>query len=635
MYLQTSKGFEQISDLVRQFAKQIRCIVPSVSQSTKVILYGWLFCILRSASAILSIMKATNSDIADLLRSVATSISLSKGNFFEIRAYNSAADAIEHSTAEVKDLWHEGKLGDIPGVGKNIQAHLEEYFKTGKVTHFETLLKKYPAVIYELIKVPGIGPATALDLEKIGIKSIVDLKEKAESGKLLKDGVSEKLAEKINRGLLEISSRTGRMLLPYAFAQAQKILEYLKSSKDVIEANFLGSLRRMVVTIGDLDFAVSSKNPKAVIDHFIKMPGVKEVQGEGPNKAMVVLESGLHVDLLVGAPETYGALLQHFTGSKHHNVHLRGLAQDKGLSISEYGVKKVKTGEIVHCKTEDDLYKMLGMLTPPPEIREDTGEIEAALTNKLPDLVEIRDIKGDFHLHSNFPIDSSHDYGSGSLEEIIKEAIKLGYKYVGLSDHAPALGTHTKEEIFKLIEKRTKVIQQLQLKYKSIRVLNGLEIDIASDGTLTVPEECLKLLDYSVVGIHTGHRGNRETITKRILKALETPYSTILAHPTGRLINERESYNADWEEIFKTAAKNQKFLEINAYPNRLDLRDDLVRTALKYGAKFMIDTDSHAVEQMTNMPFGVSVARRGWAEKKDIGNTWEWKDLEKWFTMIK
>jgi DNA polymerase (family 10) len=278
---------------------------------------------------------------------------------------------------------------------------------------------------------------------------------------------------------------------------------------------------------------------------------------------------------------------------------------------------------------------MLDMQTPPPEIREDTGEIEAAIKKTLPKLVEFKDIKGDFHLHSNFPIDSSHDYGSGTLEEIIQEAVKLGYKYVGLSDHSPAVGTHTKEEIIKLVEKRTKFIQQLQLKYKSIRVLNGLEIDILADGSLAVPEEGLKMLDYSVVGIHTGHRNNKESLTKRILKALDSPYSTILAHPTGRLLNQRDSYDADWEEIFKLAAKNKKLMEINAHPNRLDLRDDLVRLAKSFGVKFMIDTDSHAVDQMTNMPFGVSVARRGWASKEDIANTWDWKDLSAWFKMSK
>lgn len=584
-------------------------------------------------------MKSSNAHIAELLRSVAASKTLSKDNFFEIRAYGSAADAIEHATAEVKDLWEEGRLGDIPGVGKSIQGYLDEYFRTGVVANFEKILDRHPRAVYELIKIPGVGPATALQLARAGVKDLKDLAQMIKSGDLVKAGIGEKTVQKIERGLNEISGRTGRMLLPYATAQAEKILEYIKKEKNVVNANPLGSLRRQVATIGDLDFAASSRNPKETIEYFTNMPGIIEIQGKGENKATVVLHSGLHVDLLVGAPETYGALLQHFTGSKHHNIKLRILAERKGFSLSEYGVKKVssvkghESSAIIPCKTEDNLYKILGMQTPEPEIREDIGEIELALKHELPDLVDFKDIKGDFHLHSNFPIDSSHDYGTGSIEEIVKRGVELGYKYIGISDHSPAVGTHTKEEIIAQIEKRTKFIQGLQLKYKSIRVLNGLEIDILASGELAVPEEALKTLDYSVVGIHTGHRGDKESLTKRILKAMENPYASILAHPTGRLLNERESYDADWEEIFKVAAKNKKAMEINAFPNRLDLRDDLVRLAKKYGVKFSIDTDSHKIEQMVNMPYGVSVARRGWLTKEDVINTWDWKDLMKWFNI--
>lgn len=585
-------------------------------------------------------MKTSNAYISHLLKSVAASITLSKGNFFEVRAYTSAADAIEHLTAEVKDLWQEGKLGEIPGVGKSIQKYLDEYFQTGEATHFNTILKKHPEVIYDLIKIPGIGPATASDLAKKGVVSLKDLEKKVDSGELLLAGVTEKTVEKIKRGLTEVLGREERMLLPYATSHAEKILEYIKKDNNVLAADFLGSLRRKVVTIGDLDFAAASKNPKETIAHFIKMPGVTEIQGQGENKAAVVLHSGLRLDLLVGDPDTYGALLQHFTGSKHHNVKLRTLAKEKGYSLSEYGVKDLKTEKIIKCKTEDDLYKMLNMQTPDPELREDNGEIEAALKNELPKLVTLKDIKGDFHLHSNFPIDSSHDYGTGTLEEIIQQGIEYGYKYIGLSDHAPALGTHTTEQIITLVEKRTKFIQQLQLKYekvsspsgnKSIRVINGLEVDIALSGELALPEEALKMLDYVVAGVHSSHRSSKEVMTKRILKALESPYITILAHPTGRLLNKRDSYDADWDEVFKLAAKNQKIMEINAHPNRLDLRDDLIRLAKKYGVKFIIDTDSHAIDQMDNMQYGVSVARRGWSTPEDIVNTWDWKDLAKWF----
>ncbi len=577
-------------------------------------------------------MKGSNADIADLLHSVATSITLSKGNFFEIRAYNNAADAIEHSTTEVRDLWQEGKLAEVPGLGKSIQAHLDEYFKTGGVKHFETLLSKHPKVIYELIKVPGIGPKTALELADLGVKSFDDLGKKLDNGDLVKKGFSEKIAEKIKSGFLEHSNRDNRMLLPYAQAQADKILEYLKKGPGVKNADPLGSLRRQVATIGDLDFAASSDEQEKVYEYFHKLPGVATVK----DKQTVVLASGVHVDLLVGKPESYGALLQHFTGGKNHNIKLRTNALKKGLSLNEEGVRKINRKgervELVPTKTEEDFYKLLGMDMPAPEMREDAGEIEAALEHKLPDLIELKDMKGDLHLHSNFPIEHpSHGPGIDSIADIVKKAQELGYEYVGISDHPPAHRTETKEGIIEWIEKRTKVIQEIKAKTKSTRVLNALEIDILTDGTLSVPDEALKTLDYCIAGIHSGHRSGSGDITKRILRALESPYVDIISHPSGRLINERESYEADWEKIFEYAGKNKKIMEINSFPNRLDLRDDLVRMALKYRVKFVIDTDAHQVSEMGNMRYGVSVARRGWATKKDVLNTWEWKEFAEWF----
>lgn len=578
-------------------------------------------------------MKSSNQDVADLLRSVATSLTLSQANLFQIRAYENAADSIEHLTSEIKDLWEEGKLDQVPGVGKGLEEHLDELFKTGQVRHFETLLKKYPAVIYDLIKIPGIGPKTALELTKQGVKSLYDLKNGFKTGVLIQKGFSEKIAQKLEMGVAEHEGREGRMLLPYAAAQAERILEMIKKIPGVKNADPLGSLRRQVATIGDLDFAASADNPKNVIEDFVKLSIVKDVVGRGDNQATVVLESGLHVDLLVGKKESYGALLQHFTGGKNHNIRLRTFALKKNLSLSEDGVKNTKTDKLIKTKTEAEFYKLLGMDTPSPEIREDNGEIEAALSHQLPDLVELKDIKGDFHLHSNFPIEPSHDAGTGSIEEIVEKAKVLDYKYVGISDHNPAITTHSEEEINKLIEKRTKFIQELTKRKKSIRVLNGLEIDILADGSLALPEQALKTLDYTVVGIHSGHRGSKESITRRILSALKNPYTKVLAHPTGRLLNERESFDADWEAVFKLAARNKKLLEINAFPNRLDLRDDLVRMALSFGCKFIIDTDSHQIPQMDNMRYGVAVARRGWATKESIANTWDWKKLAEWFKL--
>ena len=432
------------------------------------------------------------------------------------------------------------------------------------------------------------------------------------------------------------------MLLPYASAQAAKIIDYLKKNKDVKEVHPLGSLRRMVATIGDLDFSVSSNHPQKVVDHFCKMPGVVRVIDKGESGASLMLQSGIRADLLVGSPEAYGALLQHFTGSKNHNIHLRTLAVGKGLSISELGVKKaVGKSQIIPTRTEQKLYELMGMQTPAPEIREDSGEIQAALAHKLPDLVEFKDIKGDLHLHSNFPIKSpSHGPGADSIKDIVRKAIELGYDYVGISDHPPGHALNSKKEIIEWVKKRTKSIQDIQKSNESIRVLNGLEIDILNDGSLSVPDEALKTLDYCIAGIHSGHRGSKDTITKRLLKALENPNVDIISHPTNRLINDRDSSDADWEVIFKFCAKHNersssanKLLEINSAPQRLDLMDDLVRQALEFGAKFVINTDAHEVSQMENMSYGVSVARRGWAEKKDIVNTWDWTEFAKWFKL--
>jgi len=581
-------------------------------------------------------MNTSNASIAKLLREIAAVYSLKKKSIFEIRAYENAADSIEHSTSEVRDLWEEGRLDDVPGLGKSLQGYLDELFKKGKVAHFESVKKDYPEVFFDLLDIPGVGPKTAFEITEYGVKSLEDLKSQIKSGKLVEKGFSGKIAEKIMQGAEEnVSRKTGRMLPPYASAQADRILEYLKKSKDVIEAHPLGSLRRQVATIGDLDFSASSKNPEAVIEYFVKMPWVSRVVEKGERSATVMLSSGIHADILVGEPDSYGALLQHFTGSKAHNIKLRELANKKGYSLSEYGISRIKNHESrIRVKTEEEFYQVLGMDTPPPEIREDMGEIEAALAHKLPDLVELKDIKGDLHIHSNYPFPNpSHGPGADSIEEMIKKAKELGYDYIGISDHPPGHGRLGKIDMIKTIKKRTKIIQKLKMSTKDIHILNGLEIDILPDGSLSVPDEALETLDYVIAGIHSGHRGDKDVITSRLVKALSNPHVDIISHPTNRLLNERNSSEADWEEVFKLAAKNNKILEINAHSERLDLRDDLVKQAKELGVKFVINTDAHAVDQMVNMPYGVSVARRGWAEKKDIVNTWNWTEFKKWFTL--
>lgn len=579
-------------------------------------------------------MDFSNAEVAKKLREVAAAYTLKRANLFQIRAYETAADGIEHSTSEVHDLWEEGKLDQLPGIGENLQAHLDELFKTGKVKHWEEVKKGIPQIVFDLLDIPGIGPKTAYKISTFGVKNLVDLQDKLKSNQLIKKGLSSKLAAKIVVGVKQRAAvKGGRVLLPYAFTQAQKILNYLKENPLVLKADVLGSLRRMVATVGDLDFAVATNEPKKVVEYISLMPGVKRVLGKGETKIDVIISSGLELDFLMAKLQTYGALLQHFSGSKHHNIHLRTLAERKGFSLSEYGMKDIKTGKVQPTATEEELYGLLGMQTPPPELREDSGEIEAALKHELPQLIELKDIKGDLHIHSNFPIEPSHDLGANSVKELVDKAQDLGYEYLGISDHSPSLSNHAPESIINLVEKRKNYIEEINYSQDNIRILNLLEIDILPSGELSVPDEGLKLLDFALAGVHSSHHQPKEQMTKRILKALANPYVKVLTHPTNRLLNERDSSDADWETIFKFAAANKKAMEISAFPNRLDLPDTLVRMAKSFGVKFVIDTDSHEKSQMELMRFGVAVARRGWLTKEDVVNSWDWTKFAKWFNL--
>lgn len=575
----------------------------------------------------------SNNQIAKLFREVSAAYQAEGENRFKVIAYDNAATSVEHATSELKNLWEEGKLDTVPGLGESIRGHLDELFKTGKVKHFEAVKRNMPTGMFALLDVGGLGPKSAYKLAKeLNLKSLADLEKAAKEGKIRNlAGFGQKSEEEILTaiGELEVKSADTRYLLPDAFNTAERILKHLSSHKDCERAEPLGSLRRMVATIGDIDIAVVSKNPESIIEHFQKFKEISRVLDSGPRKSSALLFNGMRVDLMVQPKKAFGALLQHFTGSKNHNIHLREYALKKGYSVSDYGIK-VK-GKIKEFETEEAFYKFLGLDYIEPEMREDTGEIEAALSHKLPNIVELKDIKGDIHLHSTYPIEPSHDLGTGTMEEIIKRAKDLDYHYVGLSDHSPGVSTHSEKQIVELIKKRTAKIEQLKSSNKNMKVLNLLEIDILNNGELSVPEEGLKILDGAIAGIHSSHRQSKAEITKRLMKAVNSPYVQVISHPTGRLLNQRPSYDADWPEIFKACVKTETILEINAFPNRLDLTDSLIREAQKYGVKFVINTDSHAVSQMDNMRFGVSVARRGWATPKEIINTYPWEKFQQFF----
>lgn len=555
----------------------------------------------------------TNQEISDLLSSVAAAYTIKGMNRFQIIAYENAASGIEHATADLRDLWQEGKLAEIPGVGSHIEEYLDELFSTGEVKHFDQVMKGIPKAVFPLLKIPGIGPKTALKLAEVGVEGADDLKDKIESGFLIEKGFSEKNLANINRGLEEYMRRSDRLLLPIAAEIAANVQDYLEKSPVVDRIEPLGSLRRKLATIGDIDFAISSKNPQEALNYFTKFTGTRNIVESGAFSATINLKNGVNVDILVQPPERYGSLLQHFTGSKHHNIHLRKLALEKGYSISEQGVKEVKSGKLIEMKDEKGVYDLLKMQTPIPEIREDAGEIEAALAHQLPRFIEEGDLRGDLHTHTSW------SDGQFSIKEMADAGKKLGHEYLAITDHSyPNLK----------FKDRIEAIEQYNYSRTNYRVIYGLEVNINADATLQVPDEILKMHQWNTASIHTAFRQSREEITSRLVKALEHPYIDALSHPTGRLLLEREGIDADWEKVFDTAVKVDKPLEINSFPNRLDLPDNLVREAVKRRVKFVINTDSHQMVHLGLLPFGVAVARRGWVEKELVLNTLPWSKFK-------
>lgn len=570
--------------------------------------------------------KVSNQAVAQLLREIAAAYEIQGEDRFRIRAYEAAADNIEHSTSEAKDLWDDGRLDEIPGVGPSIAQHLDDYFRSGKVKHFETVKRGLPAAMFALLQVGGIGAKSAYKIAKeLKLKGrtareiIANLREAAETGKIQKlEGFGEKSEQEILRSIGEWERRSQRMLLSVAWDLAERVMTELRKCPAVKRVDSLGSLRRMAPTVGDIDLAVASDSPRTVIDFFVKLPKVHRVLEAGEKKASVIWSGGRQVDLRVQSAASYGALLQHFTGSKAHNIHLRTLAKERGYSLSEYGIKKSSRRQPLDFATEEDFYQFLGMDWIPPELREDTGEIEAAVEHRLPTLVIMDDIRGDLQTHTTW------SDGKLSVAELVDEVRGLGYEYIGITDHQPSIHTLGLERVQHILEKRRQEILAVGQKYSHIKVLNGIEVSINSDiseSVLALPDELLAGFDYVLASVHTSFRQPKEEMTRRIIAALENPYVKILAHPTGRLLGEREGYEADWEEIFKTAVKNRKFLEINAFPSRLDLPDELIREAKKFGVCFTLGTDAHLKEQLKLLPFGVSQARRGWLEAKDVVNT--------------
>lgn len=576
----------------------------------------------------------TNAQIAVLFRNIGTVYEIRGFDVFHVRAYQRAADSIEKLAVPLKELWQEGKLQEIPGIGEKFQRYITELFTTGKVVHFEKLLHKEPEGLYPLLDIPGVGPKTAIKVaKKLHLEQASGALSRfrvALSNGTLNSLFSEKMKAKLLASLPRAERSNTRMLLSYANQIANDVMEYLDNSKDVIEVQALGSLRRKVGTVGDIDIAVSTKKPKEVMEYLLKFHHIKKVISKGEKMTSFLHLQGVRVDIKTSPPQSWGDMLAHYTGSKLHNIHLRSLAVQKGMSLSEWGI--TKNGHTYEHETEEQFYNFLKLPWISPTLREDTGEIEAAAHHALPTLVQCKEIKGDLHLHTNLVKDSSHDAGTNSIEDILKKAVDLGYEYIGFSDHNPKQSLSLEQqhraitEYKKQIEKKAKDFASKH--GKEIHVLVGMEVDILPDGTVALSDKILKELDYTIVSIHSGFGFSQDRQTQRILKALSSPYVTIFGHPTARKLLKREEIHCDWEKIFSFCCDHHILLEINAADDRLDLPDTLVRKALQHtGMQFVINTDSHAIEQMDQMEFGVWVAQRGWVENKKIVNAWNWEKL--------
>ena len=565
-----------------------------------------------------------NQHIASILYKTADLLDLKGENFFKIRAYRIAAQTIETLAENVEVLVKQKRLESTPGVGEALTKKITEFIETGKIEYLERLKKEIPIGLLDFLEIPGLGPKKVATLYKnFGITTIEALKKACVEGKLRTlDGFGEITERNILRGIQLREKTSGRVLLNIAYENGQRYLQYLKEFKKIDSIHLAGSLRRMKETIGDIDILASSKHPDDVMAYFVKYPYVDRVLAQGPTKSSVLLHDTIQVDLRVVEKKHYGAALLYFTGSKEHNVSLRGLAIRKGYKLNEYGLFTKKTNKYIAGKTEEEIYKTLGLSYIEPEMRENHGEIEAAKKHKLPNLVQERDIHGDFHIHSLW------SDGIDTLETLADAAQKLGYSFMGSTDHSQSLkiANGLSEEN---LQKKLLEIQKLNKKYKDFRILFGTECDIKSDGSLDYSNKILKQFDFVYAGIHTGFKMNKTEMTKRIIKGIENEHVDFFAHPTGRLIGKRDPYEVDIEQIIDTAKETGTFLEINAFPDRLDLDDIHAHSAKKLGVRFVLGTDSHSVSHLPFMRFGVATARRGWLEKKDILNTHTLKEIEK------
>ena len=564
-----------------------------------------------------------NKEIADKFTEIAHLLEIKGDNSFKIRSYEKAAETIENLGHDIEGDCLSGNLEKIPGIGESIAGKIREYISSGKIKKLEGLRKEIPRGLLEMLKVPGLGPAKIkLIYEKLGVKSMRGLDIAARRGELAAlPGMGEKSAANILRGLEIINRLDGRLLMSTAQDLAEEFLDVLRKEKSCGEALACGSIRRGCETIGDIDLLVVSDEPKKIIDKFIEIPGVEKVISAGDSKAGVYTSGDVRIDLRVVGEKSYGTAMLYFTGSKEHNIALRKLALKKSFTLNEYGLYEQKTEKYVAGKTEKDVYARLGLEFIPPELRENRGEIEQALQKHLPCLVKFKDIKGDLHLHSVY------SDGSVEIRVLAARALELGYEWIAICDHSMSLKIANGLSIKTLMKKKEE-IEELN-KTSRVKILFGAEVDILPDGKLDYPDEILKELDICLGAIHSVFSQSPDVLNKRVLKAMDNPFLDILAHPTARLIGKRPPLALDMEKIIEKAVDKKIILEVNAFPDRRDLKEEHCLMALKKGAMLSLGTDSHALYHMDNMKYGLMNLRRAGCEKKNVLNTRPMAELQK------
>ncbi len=567
-------------------------------------------------------MPRSNDVLESLLQEYSDLVSISGGDAFKARAYEKAARAVGGYHADVSNLDLKGIMG-IPNVGKSIAEKIHEYFEAGTFHALEELRAQVPAGVRQLISIPSLGPKKAMVLYRdLKISSIEELADAIHDGMLrgLK-GFGEKTEEKILHGISLMQQAGDRVQLGAALDLAEEIIAELSATRGCQRCAYAGSLRRMVETIGDIDILVASDTPGPVMKAVRSLSYVDEVMGSGETKTSVRTTKGLQVDVRVVPPGVWGAALQYFTGSKAHNIRTREIAVRKGLKLSEYGLFTAEDEELIVAETEEEVYEHLGLPWIPPVLREDRGEIEAALHGELPTLLAERDIRGDLHTHTNLTD------GLASLEEMVASAAERRYAYYAITDHAPNLYMQRMTDE-KMLAQRQQV-RRLQKKYPKMILLHGTELNIDADGGVDWGPEFLDQFDVCVASVHSLFNHSKDEMTRRIVRACENPHVNIIGHPTGRQIGSRAPVEVDLEEVFKAAARTGTALEVNAFPDRLDLKDEHVMWARRHGVKFAVDTDSHSTVHLGFMRFGVATAGRGWLTKDDVINAWPLSRLRK------